>query len=88
MQVLEGKILFNSDPNKVAWFENSPCPVCQVNEDRRGIHEDIVARGSIYADDSFWQKPRLSSVAWGASTSLRRDPANLMEDFTKQDSIL
>jgi predicted nucleotidyltransferase len=50
MQVLEGQILFCSDARRVAEFENvAMSRYCALNEERKEILQDIVARGTVYA---------------------------------------
>lgn len=50
MQVLDGKVLFCADRQKLAWFENlAMSRYCQLNADRREILKDIVSRGTVYA---------------------------------------
>ncbi len=50
MQVLEGKVLFCADPQKLAWFENlAMSRYCQLNADRREILNDILSRSTVYA---------------------------------------
>jgi uncharacterized protein len=50
MQVLAGKLMYSSDPQQVARFENlAMSRYCRLNQERKEILEDIAARGSIYA---------------------------------------
>jgi predicted nucleotidyltransferase len=50
VQVLEGKVLYNSNARSLAEFETvAMSRYCRLNEERREILRDIQARGAIYA---------------------------------------